>query len=99
VNISSGVRLVGVRGYSGYAASKHAEIGLTKSTALDDGHLGIRVTALCPGLVNTPLIAEMINENPTMHEELVASHASVASQSPRRSPTRSCGCPRHVPAT
>jgi NAD(P)-dependent dehydrogenase (short-subunit alcohol dehydrogenase family) len=74
VNISSGAGLVGVRGYSGYAASKHAEIGLSKSTALDYGHLGIRVNALCPGLVNTPLIAEMINENPAMHGELVASH-------------------------
>jgi NAD(P)-dependent dehydrogenase (short-subunit alcohol dehydrogenase family) len=74
VNISSGAGLVGVRGYSGYAASKHAEIGLTRSTALDYGHLGIRVNALCPGLVNTPLIAEMISENPAMHEELVASH-------------------------
>ena len=38
MNISSGAGLVGVPGYSGYAASKHAEIGLTKSTALDYGH-------------------------------------------------------------
>ena len=74
VNISSGAGLVGVRGYSGYVASKHAEIGLTKSAALDYGHLGIRVNALCPGLVNTPLVAEMINENPELHAELSAAH-------------------------
>jgi NAD(P)-dependent dehydrogenase (short-subunit alcohol dehydrogenase family) len=74
VNISSGAGLVGVRGYSGYVASKHAEIGLTKSTALDYAHLGIRVNALCPGLVNTPLVAEMVNENPELHEELTAAH-------------------------
>jgi NAD(P)-dependent dehydrogenase (short-subunit alcohol dehydrogenase family) len=74
VNISSGAGLVGVRGYSGYVASKHAEIGLTRSTALDYAHLGIRVNAVCPGLVNTPLIAEMVNENPALHEELTAAH-------------------------
>jgi NAD(P)-dependent dehydrogenase (short-subunit alcohol dehydrogenase family) len=74
VNISSGAGLVGVRGYSGYVASKHAEIGLTKSTALDYAHLGIRVNAVCPGLVNTPLVAEMIHENPALHEELSAAH-------------------------
>jgi NAD(P)-dependent dehydrogenase (short-subunit alcohol dehydrogenase family) len=74
VNISSGAGLVGVRGYSGYVASKHAEIGPTKSTALDYAHLRIRVNALCPGLVNAPLIAEMINDNPELHEELTAAH-------------------------
>jgi NAD(P)-dependent dehydrogenase (short-subunit alcohol dehydrogenase family) len=74
VNVSSGAGLVGVRGYSGYVASKHAEIGLTKSTALDYGHLGIRVNAVCPGLVNTPLVADMINENPELHAELSAAH-------------------------
>ena len=74
VNISSGAGLIGVPGYSGYVASKHAEIGLTKSAALDYADRNVRVNAVCPGLVNTPLIAEMVNENPAMHESLVASH-------------------------
>jgi NAD(P)-dependent dehydrogenase (short-subunit alcohol dehydrogenase family) len=64
VNISSGAGLEGVPGYSGYVASKHAEIGLTKSAALDYASLGICVNAVCPGLVNTPLIAEMAAESP-----------------------------------
>jgi NAD(P)-dependent dehydrogenase (short-subunit alcohol dehydrogenase family) len=74
VNISSSAGLVGARGYSGYVASKHAEIGLTKSIALDYGHLGIRVNAVCAGLVNTPMIAEISNENPELLEELIASY-------------------------
>jgi NAD(P)-dependent dehydrogenase (short-subunit alcohol dehydrogenase family) len=74
VNISSGAGLVGVGGYAGYVASKHAEIGLTKSTALDYAGAGIRVNAVCPGLVNTPLVAGMVDDNPELHAQLSAAH-------------------------
>ena len=74
VNISSGAGLVGVAGYAGYVASKHAEIGLTKSAALDYGSVGIRVNAVCPGLVNTPLVAGMVDDNPELHTQLAAAH-------------------------
>jgi NAD(P)-dependent dehydrogenase (short-subunit alcohol dehydrogenase family) len=36
--------------------------------------LNVRVNVVCPGLVNTRLIADMVSENPAMHEQLVASH-------------------------
>ena len=74
VNISSGAGLVGVRGYAGYSASKHAEIGLTKSAALDYAGRNVRVNVVCPGLVNTPLVADMVNQNPALHDELMAAH-------------------------
>jgi NAD(P)-dependent dehydrogenase (short-subunit alcohol dehydrogenase family) len=74
VNISSGTGLIGQRGYVGYSASKSAEIGLTRSAALDYAAQNIRVNVVCPALVNTPLIAQMAEQNPDLREALVAPH-------------------------
>jgi NAD(P)-dependent dehydrogenase (short-subunit alcohol dehydrogenase family) len=60
VNIASVAGLVGARNRSVYAASKHAVMGLTRAMALELGSHGIRVNAVCPGLVNTPLAADLM---------------------------------------
>lgn len=60
VNIASIAGLVGARNRSLYAATKHALMGLTRAMALELGPLGIRVNAVCPGLVNTPLAADLM---------------------------------------
>lgn len=57
VNTSSAVGLMGVDvGIAPYVASKHAVVGLTKAAALEFAARGIRVNALCPGGVATPLV-------------------------------------------
>jgi len=55
VNIASVAGLAGVAQRTGYVASKHGLIGLTRSTAIDLARHGIRVNAVAPGLVLTPL--------------------------------------------
>ena len=64
INISSVLGLVGARARVAYAASKGAVTLLTKSMALDHAHEGIRVNCICPGIVETEMVADFIRKAP-----------------------------------
>ncbi|KAK7920440.1 hypothetical protein PG985_008462 [Apiospora marii] len=70
VNAGSISGLMGLPGYLPYVSSKHAVIGMTRTAAKDEGPRGIRVNAIAPGMINTPLlraVAESRGSNPS-HE-------------------------------
>lgn len=73
VNMASILGRVGFAGAPAYVASKHGLVGLTRNTALEYAAQGIRVNAVGPAFISTPLIAEM-ESDPTINQQLVSLH-------------------------
>ncbi len=72
VNTSSAAGLVGTIAASAYSASKHGVVGLTKSAALEYAQRGIRINAVCPGAVRTPMLENGITLLPEGEQQILA---------------------------
>ncbi len=72
VNMSSVAGLVGYYEIPPYAPSKHGVVGLTKTAALEYATQGIRVNAMCPGEIQTPMMEEYTLNSPELEEQVIA---------------------------
>jgi len=74
INIASVLGVVGAPNSPAYVASKHGVIGLTQTAAWEYGRQGLRINAVGPGYIHTPMV-EALEQQPEVLEALISAHA------------------------
>jgi NAD(P)-dependent dehydrogenase (short-subunit alcohol dehydrogenase family) len=72
VNTSSGAGIIGIKGSPAYTAAKHGVIGLTRAAALDYAGQNLRVNAVCPGYIDTPMMGRFTGDTPEGRAKVIA---------------------------
>jgi len=71
VSTASAAGLVGIPGSAGYNAAKHGVVGLTKTVALEYASRNIRVNAVCPGFIQTPMLGRLVEVSAKIRDHLI----------------------------
>lgn len=72
VNCASVAGLVGIAGIPAYVASKHGVVGLTKTAALEYATRNIRINAVCPGAIETPMLERFMGTSEDGRAQMIA---------------------------
>lgn len=72
VNCASIGAIDGVAGRTSYCSTKHGVLGMTKSAALEYASQGIRINAVCPGVIDTPMVSSMLTSDADVLNTLIA---------------------------
>lgn len=71
VATASAAGLQGVNWFGTYCASKHAVVGMVRATAMDVADLGVRVNAVCPGTIKTPILGMVAKTPPEILQQIL----------------------------